>query len=226
MAPPAHSGPSGGLRHRSRLGGIVVTVLLATVGVACSDDDGATDPGTPTTVEAGAAQDPELVALLVAADDLPEGFGPSEDVDDTVTSFCANEDAAAGLRASGRAIAGFTRQPAGASVIHLVFRFRDDDAARFVQQATDILGRCSNVPDAGGLAFEYSPPSDAIEQAMTGTDAHVARHGTSVGSGSLAVSIAVFHQGDLGHLVAVLAVDTDRPEVDDLALAAVQAAAG
>lgn len=206
----------------------LLALALATASLgACSDDDGAGDGPTTTAASTTSStrQDPALEALLVQPADLPAGFSPSPGIDDTVTAFCANEDAAAGLQASGRALAGYTRDPAGASVVHLVYRFRPGDAARFVQQATEILDRCSDVPDANGLAFTYGPPAAEVEAALAGTDAHVARHGVSVGSGSLTIELAVFHRGDVGHLVAVLAVDAPRPDLDALALAAIAAAA-
>ena len=204
---------------------LILVVALALAGLAaCSDDgpDGATTTVGPTT--SSTRSDPSLEPLLVQAAELPPGFGPADDIDDTITSFCANEDAAAGLQASGRALAGYTRDPAGASVIHLVYRFRAGDAARFVQQATDILGRCSDVPDATGLAFHYEPAAAEVDATLAGTDAHVARAGTSVGSGALSIAVAVFHEGDVGQLVAVLAVDTARADLDALALTAVTAA--
>ena len=201
--------------------------VLVVLGLAaCSDDDAG--PATTTTAEAtttSLGSDPALDALLVQAGDLPAGFVPSEDIDDTITAFCAGEDAAAGLQATGRALAGYTREPAGASVIHLAFRFRPGDGARFVDQATQILERCSNVPDATGLAFAYEPAAPELEAALAGTDAFVARHGTSAGSGSLGIDVAVFRHGDVAQLVAVLAVDTPRAELDALAVAAVTAAA-
>jgi len=143
------------------------------------------------------------------------------DADDTITAFCAGEDATAGLRGSGRALVGLKRDPAGASVIHLVFRFEDDGAARFVAQAAEILDRCSSVPDATGLAFEYEPIGAGLDEIVAAaTDAHVTRHGVSVGSGSLRIDLAVFHRGDIGELVAVLGVDLPREEIDLLATAA------
>lgn len=213
-------------RRTSLLVALVLAVLAPLA--ACSDDDASGDAAPATTAgptTSSTAEDPSLVDLLVQPEDLPAGFRPSEGIDDTVTAFCANEDAAAGLQASGRALAGYTRDPAGASVVHLVYRFRPGDAARFVQQATDILDRCSDVPDANGLAFTYGPAAPEIDALLAGTDAHVARHGASVGSGSLTIELAVFHRGDVGHLVAALTVDTPRPDLDALALAAVTAAA-
>ena len=209
----------------------LLLALLVVLGTAaCSDDDdgGGAPPASTTTAgptTSSTTSDPDLEALLVQAADLPQGFSPSGDIDDTITAFCANEDAAAGLQATGRALAGYTRDPAGASVIHLVYRFRPGDAARFVQQATDILGRCSAVPDATGLAFTYEPAAPAVEAALAGTDAHVARYGTSAGGGSLSIGIAVFRHGEVGHLVAVLGVDTARADLDALAATAVGAAA-
>jgi hypothetical protein len=208
---------------------LALVAVVALVLGACSDDD---DGGSVTTSAASGTDgtttslgsDPALDALLIAADELPPGFVPSEDVDDTITAFCAGEDAAAGLQASGRALVGYTRQPAGASVIQLVFRFRPGDGVRFVDQATQILGRCSDVPDGTGLAFTYEP-APGLDAALAGTDAFVARHGTSAGSGSLAIDVAVFRHGDVAQLVAVLAIDAPRAELDALALTAVTAAA-
>jgi hypothetical protein len=210
-------------------GPLAVVLLLAALGCS-ADDNGSDATGTtaatataPTTSSTG--PDPSLEALLVRPGDLPPGFAPSDGIDDTITAFCANEDATAGLQATGRALAGYTRDPAGASVIHLVYRFRSGDAARFVQQAAAILGRCNGVPDAAGLAFTYGPASPQVEAALAGTDAHVARTGTSAGSGDLSIGLAVFRHGDLGHLVAVLGVRMPRAELDALAAAAATAAA-
>ncbi len=197
---------------------LVAALLIGAV--ACSDDDASEPDGTTTT-----APDAGLEAVLVGLDDLPEGFEVSDTVDDTVTAFCVGEDAAAGLQASARAIAGFTRQPAGASVIHVAFRFRTGDAALFVQQAADILDRCSEVPDTTGLAFTYEPAAAAVDAALAGADAHVARHGVSIGSGNLSIDIGVFRYGEVGELVAVLAVDTPRADLDVLATQVFTAAA-
>jgi hypothetical protein len=212
---------------------VALVAGLVVVAAACSDDGGSgvassststTTSASSTTVRTGVGDDPTLQPLLLALGDLPPGFATSAEVDDTVTTFCVGEDAAAGLQASGRALVAYTRTPAGASVVHLVFRFRDGDAARFVTQATDILGRCSNIPDASGLAFAYEATSPAVEAAVAGTDAHVTSHGTSAGSGKLTLDLAVFRRGDVGELVAALSVDQARAASDPLAVAAFTAA--
>jgi len=204
-----------------------VLVLLLGASACSEDDDGpsTTTSGPTTSSSVSIPQDPTLTPLAIEVGDLPTGFAPAADVDDTITAFCAGEDATAGLRASGRALTGFTRDPAGASVIHLVFRFEDDGAGRFVEQAGVILDRCGGVPDASGLAFEYEPATAALDALVgPGTDAHVTRHGVSAGSGSLVIDVAVFHRGDVGELVAVLGLDLPRDEVDALAAAAFAAA--
>ena len=81
------------------------------------------------------------------------------------------------------------------------------------------------MPDATGLAFVYEPAAPALDAALAGTDAHVTRHGVSVGSGSLAIDIGVFRYGEVGELVAVLAVDTPREELDALSAQVFTAAA-
>jgi hypothetical protein len=208
----------------SRVLVLVAALLLGTT--ACSDGETATDPpssGGPTT-SAGLAQDPELVPLLVALDDLPAGFSVAPDRDDTITSFCANEDAAAGLRALGRALVAYVRDAGGASVIHIVFRFADDGAEAFVAQTEAILQRCSDVPDTSGLAFVYEPLTASVEEALAGAEAHAARYGVAVGSGMFTIDLAAFRQGDLGSLVAVLGADLSREELDALATTAFAAA--
>jgi hypothetical protein len=199
-------------------------LAVALVAAACSGDDDRSDATTTTTAMVGpttpttVADDPTLAPLLVTADDLPDGFARTEDVGDTITAFCANEDATAGLQASGRAIAGFGRTPAGVSVLQVVFRFRTGDAATFVRQADEILQRCDQVPDATGLAFDYTPAAADLLSALTpGTDAATAATGVSIGSGSLRSAVGVVHKGDVGTLIAVLAVDTDPAVLDELA---------
>ncbi len=196
----------------------LVAVVLASL-AGCTDDD-----PTPSSTTTSTAADP-LDDLLITPDDLPDGFAPNPDVDDTITAFCAGQDAAAGLQASSRAIVGFNRTPAGASVIHLVFRFDDDGAARFVSQADELLTSCSEVPDATGLAFTYEPVSPALTTALEGVDASATRYGTSIGSGNLTLNVGVFHQDDIGVLVAVLGLETHRDELDELAAEAFTAAA-
>ena len=215
------------MTHRRR-GWAVALLAVGLLLLACSDDDSATSTSTSSTTTALtdtiAPDDPELSARLITADDLPDGFAPTEDVDTTITSFCAGQDAAAGLSADGRAIVGFTRTPAGASVIEVVFRFEDDDAAQFVSQAEALLGSCSEVPDATGLAFTYEPLSMPVAATLDGAESSAGRVGTSVGSGDLVVEVAVVQQGDLGALVAVLGLDQPRPELDALAASTFSAA--
>ena len=214
------------MRDRRPAGWLLV-VLAALCLIGCSDDD---DDSEATTTTGGttrstiAPDDPSLEPLLLTAVDLPQGFSPTEDVADTVTTFCAGQDAAAGLRADGRAIVGFSRTPAGASVIEVVFRFEDDGAATFVEQADELLTSCSDVPDATGLAFTYEPLSEPVEAALAGADAATGRFGTSVGSGGLTVEVAAIGEGDLGALVAVLGAEQPRAELDRLAETAFAAA--
>jgi hypothetical protein len=213
------------VRPASRRGALVLVVLLVVGVAACSDDDDSSATTTTTTdAPVGVDDDPALVPFVLEAGDLPGTFTPSADVDDTITSFCAGEDAAAGLRATGRALAGYRRDPAGASVIHVVFRFADDGADAFVRQAEAILGRCHEVPDVTGLAFSYEPVSPAVADALAGAEASASRYGTSFGSGSLTIDLAVFRRGDVGALVAVLGVGTPRDQLDSLAMAAFAAA--
>lgn len=203
---------------------ILALVLLSTVVAACRDDGGSTATTTtsePTTSSNGADDDTALDALLLAEADLPAGFTVSTSVDDTITAFCAGEDATAGLQATARAVRGFLREGSGASVIQLAFRFQGEDAATFVAQADAVLGRCSGIPDVTGLAFEYdalTPELDATIAASS--DAHTGRHGVNVGSGSLSIDLVVLHRGDIGELVAVLGIDLARAKLDDLARAA------
>ncbi|MGH9275643.1 MAG: hypothetical protein ACRDZU_13430 [Acidimicrobiales bacterium] len=203
---------------------LVLVVLLVGFVAACTDDDPATTTTTSTT--ASSAPDPALEALALAASDLPAGFAASPEVDDTITAFCVNEDATAGLQASARVVRGFTRTPAGASVIQLVFRFKDDGATTFVTQANEILDRCSGVPDVTGLAFEYDALTAGLDDPIAAaSETHIGRYGVSVGSGSLAVDLVVFQDGDIGQLVAVLGLDLPRAELDALASTAFTAAA-
>jgi hypothetical protein len=208
---------------------LALVLLLVGSLAACNDDDGSDTTSSPTTTASTtttAGVDPSLAGHLLTSDDLPDGFTESPDVDDTVTSFCATEDAAAGLQASAREVRGFTRSAGGASVIQVVVRFRDDDASAFVAQASAILDRCSGVPDGTGLAFEYdSLPPDLEAVVAAASDALVGRHGVSVGSGNLTVDLIVFHRGDVGQLVAVLGLDLPRADLDALAAAAFGAVA-
>lgn len=203
---------------------LIVLALLGGTTTGCTDDEDPA-PASTTTTSAAPADDPELEGLALSAADLPAGFGPSPDVDDTITSFCANEDAAAGLRASGRMVRGFTREGGGASVIQLAFRFEDDGAATFVAQAGEILERCSGVPDGTGLAFEYQALAPELDARIAdGTDAHAGRYGTSVGSGNLTVDLVAFARGDVAQLVAVLGLQQPRADLDALARTAFEAA--
>jgi hypothetical protein len=206
---------------------VLAVALLLTVGCSDDDDGGATSTTATSTTEPEITpgEDRSLDGLLLEQADLPPGFEPSDQIDDTITAFCAGEDATAGLQASARSLAGFRRQPEGASVIHLAFRFREGDAARFVQQAGEILDRCSEVPDAQGLAFTYEAAAPEVDAALAGADEHVTRHGVSIGSGNLTIDVGVFRYGEVGELVAVLAVSTPRPELDALAATAFTAAA-
>jgi hypothetical protein len=209
-----------------RRGGRVLLVSALLLTVACTDDD---DGGEPTTTSATtsstiAPDDPTLQPLLLTAADLPDGFTPTEDVAETVTTFCAGQDAAAGLRADGRAIVGFQREPQGASVIEVVFRFEDDGAATFVDQAKELLTSCSEVPDATGLAFTYEPLSAPVAASLAGADTTASAFGTSVGAGNLTVEVAALQHDDVGALVAVLGLDQPRADLDALATTAFEAA--
>jgi hypothetical protein len=206
----------------------MLALLLVGGTAGCADDDPPSSTTTTTSSPSSSTTTPDadLAALALAATDLPAGFAVSADVDDTITAFCANEDATAGLQASGREVRGFTRTPAGASVLQLLFRFADDGAATFVRQAGEILERCSGVPDVTGLAFEYDALTAGLEDPIAAvSDSHVGRHGVSIGSASLTLDLVVFQRGDIGQLVAVLGVDLPRQELDALAGAAYAAAA-
>lgn len=187
-------------------------VLTSTFLLGCTDEtggDGTADDRQPST---------GIDELVLTTDDLPAGFTASADVDDSLTSFCATEDAAAGLQASDRAVAGFRRDAGGASVIQLVFRFHDDGASTFVEQAEGALTRCSGVPDVSGLAFEYEALSAELHALVEGAgDARASRFGRSVGSGNLTEDLLVLQHGDVGILVAVLGLELPRAELDELA---------
>ncbi|MEQ1785864.1 MAG: hypothetical protein ABL966_02335 [Acidimicrobiales bacterium] len=210
-----------------RAGAAAGLALLALVACACTSD---ADPVATTTSSSTVSTsttlpgDADLEGRLIAAADLPAGFAPDADVDDTITAFCAGQDAAAGLQASARSIVGFTRTPPGASVIQLAFRFDDDGAALFVEQAEALLTSCSDVPDATGLAFTYEAVTAPVAAALDGVEASASRYGVSVGSGTLTLDVAVLQQGDLGTLVAVLGLDQPRDALDELAVAAFTAA--
>lgn len=203
---------------------VLVLVLFATTAACSGKGSKATttsSSSTPTTT----AADPALDTLLLAPGELPAQFSISEAVDDTITAFCATEDAAAGLQASARSVRGFQRAGGGASVIQLAFRFRDDGASRFVSQAGNVLDRCSGVPDVKGLAFDYDSLSPTLETLIAGAgDTRVGRHGVSVGSGSLSVNVVVIQQADVGELVAVLGLNLPREQLDALADTAFSAA--
>ena len=179
-------------------------------------------PAASTAPPATTPTAPLEVVLLTPAD-LPDGFEPAAG-DDTITTFCAGQDAAAGLRATDRQVAAFARQPAGASVIQVVLRLEDDGAQQFVEQAGALLETCSEVPDGSGLAFTYEPVSAPVAAALDSVPGAVSGYGTSVGSGALTVQIAVARRGDVAVLVAVLGVDQPRPDLDLLAAAVFEAA--
>jgi hypothetical protein len=209
----------------------LVAALVGALG-ACSDDAGddpapASSPTSTPPAESSTttvADDAALEPSLVTVDDLPAGFVPDADVNDTITAFCAGQDAAAGLQASGRAIVGFSRDPAGASVIHLVLRFEPADAAAFVTAAEDLLTSCSDIPDATGLAFTYEAVSAQVAATLGDTEASASRYGVSVGAGNLTVNIGVFQAGEEAHLIAVLGLDESREDLDDLAKQTFEAA--
>jgi hypothetical protein len=205
-------------RRARPLGRVAVIVTVAAALLACTDDDpGPAATSSSTTSSTTTPTDPELVPFLVTADDLPTGFTPNADVDDTITAFCVGQDAAAGLRASGRAVAGFSRTPAGASVIELAFRFEGDGATRFVAQADTLFTGCNEVPDQSGLAFTYSPVSPPVSAALAGADSAASSYGVSIGSGNLTLNVAVVRRGDVGVLVAVLGLSQPREDLDALA---------
>ncbi|HEX4866510.1 MAG TPA: hypothetical protein VFV32_02680 [Acidimicrobiales bacterium] len=216
---------------------LAALVTIASGSLAgCSDDEmpPATTASTSTpssTAPEGStdgAADEALEALLLDASDLPAGFTASDEADDTITSFCATQDAAAGLQASARAVRAFARDAGGASVIQLAFRFRDGGAATFVQQAETALATCTDIPDASGtgLAFEYEPLSPDVAAAVAAAgDSRTGRYGTSVGSGNLTVEVVVLQHDDIGILVAVLGLSQPRTELDALAATAFTAVA-
>jgi hypothetical protein len=199
---------------------------------ACSDDGGTPSPARSTTTTASGPStsttvDPALVPRVLDPADLPAGFARDDTgIDTTITAFCTGQDAAAGLQARARLAAGFRREPPGASVVQLVFRFREGDAARFVAQAQRVLDGCSNVPDVQGLAFAYEPTGPEVDAVLGGSDGHVSRYGASVGSAKLTEEVAVFRHGDVGQLIAVLGVDLTRADLDQLATTAFRSAIG
>lgn len=215
---------------------LLALVLLAFGTGACRDDG--TDRSSASTALSSTTTDADetdttgtstgaatLDGLMLAAVDLP-GFEAADDVDDTITTFCAGEDATAGLQATEREVRGFQRTGGGASVIQLAFRFREDGAARFVAQAEESLGRCSSVPDGRGLAFDYEPVTAGAGATLIGAaDSLTSRYGVSVGSGSLSVNVAVVQRGNVGLLVAVLGLDLPRAELDAVTTVAFDAVA-
>jgi hypothetical protein len=205
---------------------LLVPCLLASSSCRGDDDTSSTSTteATGTTSSTVAPDDPTLEPLLLTESELPDGFTATEDVADTVTSFCAGQDAAAGLRAQGRAIVGFSRTPAGASVIEILFRFEADGATTFVDQAADLISSCSDVPDASGLAFAYEPLSDPVTASLDGADRSASAFGTSAGSGAVTVEIAAVASGDLGALIAAVGVDEPRADLDELAATTFEAA--
>lgn len=208
-----------------RLTSTTLLALLALVVVAggCAGSD-ATPATTSSTTTSTPVVDEALAALLLERGDLPGGFTESAQVDDTVTTFCAAEDAAAGLRATAREVRGFADTSSGTSVIQLVFRFAGDGARQFVDQAGGALERCDGVPDLTGLAFEYEPLGGDLNALLDRPDAAVGRHGVNVGSGSLSINVIVVQHGDVGELIAVLGVDLPRAALDALALRSIGAA--
>ncbi len=203
---------------------LVALVLLATA-TACSSSDSKAPTTTSLASSTTTAPDAALDALLLDLSDVPPEFTISTAVDDTITAFCATEDAASGLQASARAVRGFQRTGGGASVIQLAFRFRDNGASQFVAQASEALDRCTGVPDVKGLAFDYEPLSPALESLITAAgDGGVGRHGVNVGSGSLSINVVVIHRGDVAELVAVLGLDLPREQLDALAESTFKAA--
>jgi hypothetical protein len=212
--------------HRRTPSLVAVLLAIGALTTACNGDD---EPAPSTTTEASTsttAADAELAAHLLAVGDLPSGFEVAAEVDDTITTFCANEDATAGLRASAREVRGFTRTGGGASVLQVAIRFDDDGAARFVDQAGAILDRCSEVPDVTGLAFTYEPLAAGLDAPFAGrADALVGRYGVNVGSGQLSIDLVVLRTGNVGQLVAVLGLDVQRQDLDALAAAAFEAVA-
>ncbi len=203
---------------------LLLLVALVVGAGACRNGPATASTATTTSAPTTTTIDRALAPLLLREEDLPAGFGPSDNVDDTITAFCASEDAAGGLRATARAVRGFTLRGGGASVLQLTFRFSDDGAARFVSQAAEVLGRCSGVPDIKGLAFDYDALSPDLQTMIDASpEPVVGRHGVNVGSGTLSINIAVLQHGDVGQLVAVLGLDQPRAELDTIAAAAFSA---
>jgi hypothetical protein len=198
-----------------------LALALAVAGAGCGDDEEAAE-APDTTVEAPPELDDEeadelevldltdLTGHLLEAGDLPGDYvDSSADVADTITTICAGQDATAGLRATGRAVAGFRREPPGVSVVQVALELPEGDARAFVEAARRLLGTCDGVPDpASALAFVYEPVEEGVDELLaTATDDHVARRGVSVGSEAFVIDLAFFRVGDLAQLVAVLGLD-------------------
>ncbi len=215
------------LAEHMRRACVFLTIMLIAAPACASSDQHAPATTSTTTGPSTTSVDAALGALALGLEDLPAGFTTSTQVDDTITRFCAAEDATAGLRATSRVVRGFTRSGGGASVIQLAFAFEDDGATRFVQQAEQALARCSGVPDVTGLAFDYDELAPKLRGVLA--DANVTstgRHGMNVGSAALGIDIVVLATGATGQLVAVLGVDLPRDELDALALDVLRAAVG
>jgi hypothetical protein len=173
--------------------------------------------------EPAGAEPTDLSGWLLRTDELPGAFADaSSGVADTITTICAGQDATAGMRATGRAVAGFRREPPGVSVVQVVLELPDGQAAAFVERARELLATCDGVPDpASGLAFEYEAAGEDVEARLAAAaDGHVAARGTSVGSEAFLIESAFFHVGDVAQLVAVLAVNEPLDGLLDAALAA------
>src|SRR3546814_18028845 len=105
---------------------LAAAVLLAPA--ACSDDGTPGEGSTGTSVSPSSTSstsvttattvrgdDGTLDSLLLGATDLPAGFEESsEGVDETITAFCAGEDATDGMQASARAVRAVAPTPPGA----------------------------------------------------------------------------------------------------------------
>lgn len=213
------------MRRPTSVRAAAALLVLVVVGGCSHSHKDASSKGTTSTTATSVVpdvQDAALQATQVQASDLPVGFIEDTSSNNTVTSFCVNEDAAQGLHASARAYVGFGHAPFG--VLELTFRFKDGDAARFVAQADQMLSTCSGVPNIQGEAYTYEPVGAAVEASLAGTDSHAVRFGTSVGSGALTEEVAFFHKGDIGVLIAAVSVSQPRATTDALAITAFAAA--
>jgi hypothetical protein len=205
------------------LGALVLggSLLLGADGPGDQSDQ--RDQRDDDTQEPAGAEPTDLSGWLLRADELPGAFADaSSGVADTITTICAGQDATAGMRATGRAVAGFRREPPGVSVVQVVLELPHGQAAAFVERARELLATCDGVPDpASGLAFEYEAAGEDVEARLAATaDGHVAARGTSVGSEAFLIESAFFHVGDVAQLVAVLAVNEPLDGLLDAALAA------